>query len=310
MKARGIADLLEEVEAGLIAERVYYLARDPLPRRTLNFTLPGHERCTLYEADDYIVGQLEQWGYAVEREGVAVQAFRCDASKPKSSQYSPPLPSDPWYTAYNLYARKVGRERPEEIVVVVAHKDSQSWVASPGANDNAIGTACNLEMARVLAEVPTARSVWFLYCNEEHTPWTSVTAAQGSRQRGERIVAVFNMDSCGRKSYPDTRARRMMNVSLFTTPEGERLADLMAEVNERYGLGLEQSKYQRPAPGDDDGSFVKAGFPAAIMNVGSYPYADPCYHAECDVPENCDFENAALTTKATLAALLTIDGGG
>ncbi len=304
-----IRRLMQAVDAANLERHVRYLAEDPLPRRTLNFTLPGHDKCTLYEADDYIAGQLAAWGYDVEREGVQVQAFRRDRSKPKAHQYSPPSPDDPWYTAYNLYARKVGTERPDRIIVIVSHKDSQSWVASPGANDNAIGTAANMELARVLADAAVPCSIWFLFCNEEHTPWTSVTAAKRARERGDNIVAVFNLDGVGRKGYADTKASRMKNVTLFTTPEGERLADLMAEVNERFALGLEQSKYQRPRPGDDDGSFVKAGFSAAVANIGSYPYGDPCYHCECDVPANCDFENAALTARATLAAMLTLARG-
>lgn len=310
MTSTDIRDLLSRIEAQDLARHVFYLAKEPLPRRTLNHTLPGHDRCTLYQADDYIAGQLEGWGYRVQREAAQVQAFRRDPTKPKSSQFSPPSPDDPWYTAYNLYAARPGQEAPDEIIVLVSHKDSQSWVASPGANDNAIGTAANLEIARVLAQVEPRRTIRLLWCNEEHTPWTSVVAAQGARERGENIIAVFNVDSIGRKSYADALAGRMMNVTLYTTAEGERLADLMAEVNERYDIGLEQRKHKRPAPGDDDGSFVKAGYGAAVMNVGSYPYADPCYHCECDVPENCDFENAALAARATLAAVLTVDEEG
>jgi hypothetical protein len=81
----------------------------------------------------------------------------------------------------------------------------------------------------------------------------------------------------------------------------------MAEVNDRYHLGLTQTIHQRPAPGDDDGSFVKAGFPHAIINIGSWPYADPQYHLPGDIPERTDFPNAALTAKAMLAAILTLD---
>ncbi len=308
MTADRIREIIARVEPDRLREHVLYLAQDPLPRRTLNFTLPGHDCCTLYEADDYIEAQLRSWGYEVEREGVQVQAFRRDRGKPKSSQYSPPQPEDPWYTAYNLYVRKPGTDVPDETIVTISHKDSQSWCASPGANDNGIGTAGNLEIARVLAEVPTRRRLWCIWCNEEHAPWTSVNAAEGARARGERIPAVFNVDSLGRKAPADTRAGRRKNVTLYTTPEGEALADLMAEMNERYELGIEQRKHQRNAPGDDDGSFVKAGYGAAIMNLGSYPYADPCYHCECDVPANCDFENAALVVRATIAAMLTLDG--
>ena len=309
MRQAEIGGLLRRVDPTAVERHVRYLAEDPLPRRTLNFTLPGHEQCTLYEADDYIASQLAGWGYQVEREAAQVQAFRRDRSKPKAHQYSPPSPDDPWYTAFNLYAKKTGTERPEQIIVVVSHKDSQSWVASPGANDNAIGTAANMELARVLAGVPTPCSIWFLFCNEEHTPWTSVTAAQAARQRGDNLIAIFNLDGLGRKTYADTKAGRMTNVTLYTTPEGERLADLMAEVNQRFSIGLDQTKYQRPRPGDDDGSFIKAGYSAAVACIGSYPYGDPCYHCECDVPANCDFENAALAARAVLAAMLTVCSG-
>lgn len=299
-----IAALLDAVDAELIRQRLHYLAHDPLPFRKVNYTRPGQSKCSLDEADDYIQAQLEACGYAVEKEPVPVQAYRCDATKPKSCQYSPPLPEDPWYTACNLYARKAGSELPEEIIVVISHKDSQSWVASPGANDNAVGTAANLEIARVLADYDSRRSLWFIFCNEEHTPWTSVTAANRARERGDAIVAVFNLDSLGRKCQADHDARVMANVTLYTTPEGERLADLMAQVNEEYALGLQQRKHQRPGPGDDDGSFVKAGYGAATANLGSYPYADEEYHAEGDKPERVDLENVLLTTKAVLAAVV------
>jgi hypothetical protein len=39
------------------------------------------------------------------------------------------------------------------------------------------------------------------------------------------------------------------------------------------------------------------------------PYVDPNYHAEGDIPERCDVANAALTVRATLAAMLTLDQG-
>jgi len=302
-----IRNRIGAVNTGRMSKHVFHLSKDPLPFRKLNFTLPGHEKNTLYEADDYLAGKLESWGYRVEREGVEVQAFRRDTSKPKHAQYSSPRPEDPWYTAYNLYAEKVGRSHPEEIIVALAHKDSQSWIDSPGANDNAIGTVGVLEMACVLAEHTPERTIRFLFCNEEHRPWTSVTAAKNAKKRGDRIVAVFNLDGIGAKTAEQTSQAKTTNVTAFTVPEGERLAQLMSAVNAHYEIGLEQRIAKRTGPGDDDGSFVKAGYGAAVINIGSWPYGDPNYHAEGDIPERCDVENAALTVRATLAAILTVD---
>ncbi len=302
-----IRALIGAVDRGRMSRDLFYLAKDPLPFRKLNLTLPGHEKNTLHEADDYLAGQLEARGYRVEREGVQVQAFRCDTSKPKQHQYSSPKPEDPWYTAYNLYAEKKGRSHPDRIIMVLAHKDSQSWVDSPGANDNAIGTVGVLEMARVLAEYPSESTIRFLFCNEEHTPWTSRTAAQKAKSRGDNIVAAFNLDGIGAKTAEQTAAGKKTNVTAYTKPEGRHLAELMAEVNARYSIGLEQRMAERSQPGDDDGSFVLAGYPAAVINIGSWPYGDPNYHAEGDIPEACDVDNAAMTVQATLAAVVTFD---
>lgn len=298
---------IRDVSAPRMATHLFALAKAPLPYRKLNFTVPGRAANTLYEADAFLSRELESRGYHVEKEGVRVQAFRRDLSKPKHAQYSRPMPEDPWYTAYNLHAAKQGSTRPAEIILVLAHKDSQSWIDSPGANDNAIGAAAVLEMAAVLSTYPSRRTIRFLFCNEEHTPWTSVTAAQNAKARGDRLIAIFNIDGVGVKPAEDAAAGKKTNVTAYTLPEGERLARLMSAVNTRYAIGLEQRTVRRPGPGDDDGSFIKAGYPNAVVNIGSWPYGDPNYHTEEDIPELCDVKNAAMAVQATLAAILTLD---
>lgn len=307
MKDPFIARTLEGIDQRRIRDDVFYLADNPLPMRKLNLTLPDHEKSTLEEADDYLALQLERCGYAVTREEMRVQAFRCDTNKPKAHQYSTPSPDDPWYVARNLLAERRGKTLPEEIVLLLAHKDSQSWVHSPGAYDNAVGTAAILEIARIIARLEPQRTIRFLWCNEEHTPWTSVLAANNMRQRNDNLVAIFNTDSLGGKSQADIDAGVKSNATLYTVDEGKALADLMTEVIESYALGLRQSVTKRQNPGDDDGSFVKAGYKRAIVNVGSFPYADPQYHLEGDVAERVDYENVRLATQATLAAVLHVD---
>jgi Zn-dependent M28 family amino/carboxypeptidase len=193
-------------------------------------------------------------------------------------------------------------------VVAVSHKDSPSWYDSPGAYDNAVGTIANLEIARLLPDIPLERSLWLLFCNEEHWPWTSVAAAQGAHQRGDRIEAVFNLDSLGGKGQEAIDAGLKTSVSRYSTPQGKPLADCMAAVNQIYAIGLQQSSYAWDQTGDDDGSFIQAGFPAALMNLGSFPYADPNYHMEGDIPERVDLENVTMATRACLAAILHTAG--
>lgn len=302
-----IEQIISTVSTQRIRRDIDALAGPPAPRRTLNVTRPGAARCTLYEADAYLTGQLRQAGYAVQRLGMHVQAFRRDRGKSLHHQYAPPEAGDRWYIAYNLVAEKPGTAASDHVIITVAHKDSQSWIASPGANDNAVGTAACVELARVLRHVDTRCALRFVLCNEEHTPWTSLDAARRASEAGETLPAVFNLDGLGRKGPEASAQGRMTNVTLYTKPDGEALATLMGDINAVYGLGLEQSTYQRKQPGDDDGSFIKTGYPTAVCCIGSYPYADPNYHTEGDTADTVDVNNAALALKLVAATLLTVD---
>ncbi len=305
-----IPTLIKQINQQNLSDNLFYLAKNPLPYRKLNYTVPGHSKNSLYETDDFIQAKLESWEYKVEKEGSKVQAFGRDISKPKNQQYAPPPPDSPWYTAYDLYAKKKGDVSPDEIIMVISHKDSQSWVNSPGAYDNAVGVVANIEIARILKDYQSQHSIWFVFCNEEHTPWTSVSIAKNAKTRGDNFIAILNLDALAGKSKEEETTGAKTNVTLYTTPEGEKIADLCSEVNSFYKIGLTQRKYKRKAPGDDDGSFIKAGYPMAVANFGSYPYADPKYHDEGDIPERVNIQNLRMTTQLILAIIMKIDREG
>lgn len=302
------SSLSKKVDKERMRKEVFYLSKDPLPRRVLNWSRPGQKLSSLEEADAWIMQQLTKCGYAPKTDETKVQAFRRDIRKPISQQYSLPPASDPWYTAHNIIAEKKGKDQPNDLIIVLAHKDSQSWIASPGANDNGIGTCGALELALVLSDYQPKHTVRFIFCNEEHFPWTSVTAAKAIKDAGLSALAVINMDGIGVKAPQN--AGTMTNITRYCTPEGEKIADLMARLNKRHTIGLEQSKSFSERPGDDDGSFIKAGFAWTVLNTGSIPYGDPNYHTEGDVTEKVDVENAERTVQLTLAAILYMDNFG
>jgi hypothetical protein len=300
--------LIGAVDPANVSEDLFHLSKDPLPCRQLNVTLPGHAKNTLHEADDYIESRLASWGYEVEREAVPVQAFRTDTSRPMPHQFAHPEPADPWYEAFNIYAKKTGAKAPDEVIVTIAHKDSQSWLdRAPGAYDNCVGTVGSMEIARVLADYEPARSIWFIWCNEEHWPWTSKTAAVNMAASPLDVLGVLNIDGIGHASQEHFAAGRKANVTRHCTPEGKLLADLMAELNERYNVGLVQTTYQAERPNDDDGSFIKAGIFAAVMINGSVPLKYPDYHSVTDTPEKVDVENVTMAVRLCLATVVHLD---
>jgi hypothetical protein len=302
------ASLSAKVDKEQIRNWLYYLSKDPLPRRVMNWSLPGHTLSSLEEADAWIMQQLTSWGYTPYTDETKVRAYGRDFSKPPALQYASPAEAGPWYTAHNVIAGKQGTEYPDELIVLIAHKDSQSWIDSPGANDNGTGTIGVMELARVLSTYQPKHTLRFIFCNEEHSPWTSITAAEAIKAAGLKVLAAINLDGIGVK--PPSYAGHLTNVTRYTTIEGKKLADLMASLNKRHALGLEQTMYRSDQPSDDDGSFINAGFAWSVLNIGSWPYGDANYHIEGDTPEKVDYENAKVTVQLTLAAILYLDTYG
>ena len=104
-------------------------------------------------------------------------------------------------TVYNLAVELSGGSRRDEIVLAGAHYDTVP--GSPGANDNATGTAAVLELARLLVGQQLPRTVRFVaFVNEEvpffqHDTMGSWVYARRSRMLGERIVAMLSVETIG-----------------------------------------------------------------------------------------------------------------
>ena len=89
-----------------------------------------------------------------------------------------------------------------------------SVLGSPGANDNATGTAAVLELARLLAGQQLARTVRFVAFVNEEAPFFQTDAmgswvyARRSRARGEQVGMLsietigFYSDVVGSQHYP------------------------------------------------------------------------------------------------------------
>ncbi len=305
-----IQEVLQQVSADRIRCDLHYLCRDPLTFRKVNYTRPGQSINSLAEADGFIRGQLEAATYEVASTVHRVQAYRCNSSKPLHHWYSRPAPEDPWYEATNLEVVRPGLEHPAEIIQLISHKDSMSWIDSPGAHDNTAGTVANLELARILATCDLRRSVRILFCNEEHTPWTSRFAAEAAAERGDDIIAVMNVDSLDSKSDEDVAAGKLTHVVCHSTDEGRALSEFVAACAARHNIDLNVRVHFKERVNDDDGMFIKAGFRRTVMNTGSFPNAGSQYHLSGDVAERVNIENVVRSTQLLLAAILEIDAGG
>jgi aminopeptidase YwaD len=165
----------------------------------------------------------------------------------------------------NVVATKPGTTRPQESIVVGGHYDSVP--GSPGANDNASGVAATLEAARVLAGVPTARTVRFVLFAAEELGLFGSAAYAAERRQG--VVAMINLDMVGWGE----------RLRIGASPgRDESVVDVAERVAER--LGIPVTRFRGSA--SDHVSFERQGIPAVFLHRG----VDPHYHQPTDVPSN------------------------
>ena len=304
------AELLNSVSQERLRKDLFAFCREPFSFRTVLYHLPWHEKSSLQELDEFIAAEMRKYTEHVTLLPNKVQPFRCDSKKPLHHWYSKPLPDDPWYDANNIEVVLPGTDKADEIIQLISHKDSMSWINSPGAHDNAVGAVCNMELIRVLSALPRHRTIRVLFCNEEHCPWHSATYAKAARERNDNIIAVMNQDSLCGKSEELLAAGAMTQAVVYNFDEGKCLADFFIAENEKYGIGLQMTLGKKAYVNDDEGSFINAGYRNTVMNLGSWPYGDEQYHLPGDIPERVSIPNLALSTKLIMATILDIDAGG
>ncbi len=121
-----------------------------------------------------------------------------------------------------------GTEPAAPVVVVGAHYDS--WAGTPGANDNASGTAALLEVARALRGTTLRRSVHFVGFANEEPPYFG-TERMGSRHyarslvaRGIDVAAMLSLESMGCYSDRPGSQRYPYPLSIAYPDRGDFIA--------------------------------------------------------------------------------------
>jgi hypothetical protein len=250
-----------------------------------------------YEAAaQWLESELAARGYAVTRQSytVTLESYSLDG-EPSS----------------NIIAERRGTTRPDEIVVIGGHYDSV--LGSPGANDNASGTAAVLALADLLKDHQPARTLRFVLFANEEPPlfWTeqmgSLVYARACRAKNENIVAMLSIETIGYysdapgsqrypqpfdKVYPDTgnfigfvgnlKSRRMLHEVISTfrqstefPSEGGALPALVP------GVGL-----------SDHWAFWQCDYPG-LMITDTAMFRYPHYHKPSDTPDKLDYERMA-----------------
>lgn len=215
----------------------------------------------------------------------------------------------------NIIAEVPGAENDDEVLVVGAHYDTAE--GTPGADDNASGLACLLELARMTAASPAKRTVRFAaFCLEE--PPAFMTRNMGSyiyarslEDERRKILGMVSLEMVGYfKDDEGTQYYPSSLFKLFYPRRGNFIAFVGNLSSRRFTEGFcrtFRSVSSFPVeslhgisfiPGvdfSDHRNFWKFGIPAFMVTDTAF-YRNPNYHGPGDRPETLDYDRMADLT--------------
>jgi acetylornithine deacetylase/succinyl-diaminopimelate desuccinylase-like protein len=249
------------------------------------------------QAVAYLDARLAAEGYAVQHQPVALGGI----------------------TMPNVYVTKPGTACPGKVFVVGGHYDSVP--GSPGADDNASGTAGMLELARVLADVPLPITVRFAgFAFEESGLVGSGVMAQDLQDRGTDVVGMVSLAMIGfTRTAPDPFIGTNQDfLAVVANPASARLAEVFGAASLAYTPShFAPAAVVDPATlGDvlrsDHAPFWARGFPA-LLATDTANFRNPNYHQASDTAATLDVPFLLGSTRSVAAGLVafaTLDADG
>ena len=253
----------------------------------------------LNAAADYIQQHLTNLGYNPQRQTYNI-------THPYDQT---PLP------CHNIEIEITGSTHPDRIVIIGAHYDSVP--SSPGANDNAAGTAALLELARILQNSNPKHTLRLVaFTNEEPPYFTtenqgSYVYAKRSADRNENITAMLSIDGLGyyndqpnTQNYPQPFATFYPDTANFVGFVGNlRSAPLLRTAVASFRSHTAFPSEGAAVPGFIEGagwsdhySFWQFGYPG-IMITDTLPFRYKHYHDYSDTPDQLNYQHMARITQ-------------
>jgi hypothetical protein len=215
-------------------------------------------------------------------------------------------------TKRNVIGELTGSVYPDSVLFITGHYDATAgnpYIAeptAPGADDNASGTACVLECARILSQYNFEKTIRFVtFAGEEQGLVGSQAYVQYLYNAGTRVIGSFNWDMIawsGTDPLPPD-----LVIYADNNPRSQAMANKIAEAITTFlPAALEPDIDISPSmTGSDHSPFWDMGWPAicGIEEQAWGPDFNPYYHSVNDVISNCDLPYATNCTRAAIAAL-------
>ncbi len=187
---------------------------------------------------------------------------------------------------------------------------------APGTSDDASGTACTMECARVLSQHEfDATLVFVAFAGEEQGLIGSRALARDLKQKGQEIEAVLNNDIIGNDTAGNG-VREKSRVLVFSEEPNDsasrQLARFVRDTAQRYVPGMKTElifRHDRFGRGGDHSAFNAEGYAGVRFTTAAENFGNQ--HSPTDTFTNSSPEYATKVTRinaATAAALALAPG--
>jgi hypothetical protein len=204
-----------------------------------------------------------------------------------------------------------------ETIVVGAHYDSA--IGTPGANDNATGSAAVIELARLLSDLKGKsgkRIRLVLFVNEE-LPYFgtedmgSLQYAKKLAERNERVTAMYSLETLGYYSDAAGSQKYPAPFGLVFSDRGDFISfvgmlgsrPLLQDAMRSFRSHTQFPTIGGVSPGfipgiswSDHWAFAQHGF-QALMITDTALFRYPHYHKPTDTPDKIDNDRLARVVK-------------
>jgi Zn-dependent M28 family amino/carboxypeptidase len=177
-------------------------------------------------------------------------------------------------SAWNIVGEIVGRERPNEIVLVGGHLDS--WDLSESASDDGAGVAITVAAAAMIAPLHPRRTIRVVLWGSEETEGSGAAYAAAHTADARNIVLAAESDFGAGRAY-----RLSLPRVDAANPWVAELAAALAP------LGVILSPDPARAGGSDVEPLRLAGVPVASLNQDQSRYFD-VHHSAADTLAQID----------------------
>lgn len=183
------------------------------------------------------------------------------------------------FSVYNIIGIKRGTNLKDQIIIVCSHYDTAR--TSPGADDNALGVAATLEIARLLQYHELNRTVYFIAFPEHNFPMGAERWIEMHPDLKENITGIINLDQIG---YGE-------GLRILYIPQSSWVANLV--LHSASGLNISIDK-QTHVVSSNSLPFMQNNIPAVtLMELNLTPY----HHTPDDTIETINFSLAEEATK-------------